>query len=70
MMSQEVVDEYGMRFHEYMQKVNDYFGHGEGGRLFHMVKTLYGVASTHMLQRVTGDPFTFQPEEFEGFITS
>lgn len=69
MMSQERVDEYGVRFHEYMQEVSGYFGFGEGGRLFETVKTLYTVAHTHMEQRIAGGAFTFQPEEFEDFFS-
>lgn len=68
MMSYDEMDEYGVYFHGYMRRVSDYFGPGEGGRLFEMVKTLYGVASAHVLQRVTGESFTFHPEEFESLM--
>ena len=46
-------------------KVDEYFGPGEALRLMEMVNVLWGAANTHMRERATNGPYTFEPYEFD-----
>lgn len=48
--------------------VDAYFGLGEAEKLWSCVTTLYEVSKTHLRERATNGPFTYDPVDFDNVI--